>query len=102
MTKKSRTRHNAAVISSTMPSAKYSCSGSPLMFWNGRTTIDGSSGSGSTGEAEEHHSEGCIGSQIIRASVWVTRPLYDLPAMGSTAAEQFGAGRFIIAATSPY
>src|SRR5262245_11268945 len=29
------------VISSTIPSTKYSCSGSPLMFWKGRTTIDG-------------------------------------------------------------
>ena len=28
-----------------MPSAKYSCSGSPLMFSNGRTAIDGWSGS---------------------------------------------------------
>jgi hypothetical protein len=25
------------IMSSTMPSAKYSCSGSPLMFWNGNT-----------------------------------------------------------------
>ncbi len=32
------------MISSTMPSAKYSCSESPLMFWNGRTAIDGLSG----------------------------------------------------------
>jgi hypothetical protein len=46
MTKKSRTRHSAAVMSSTMPSAKYSCSGSPLMFWNGKTATDGLSGSG--------------------------------------------------------
>ena len=35
------------MISSTIPSAKYSCSGSPLMFWNGSTAIDGLSGSGS-------------------------------------------------------
>ena len=35
------------MISSTMPSAKYSCSGSPLMFWNGKTAIDGLSGSAS-------------------------------------------------------
>ena len=34
------------MMSSTMPSAKYSCSGSPLMFWNGSTAIDGLSGSG--------------------------------------------------------
>ena len=29
------------MMSSMMPSAKYSCSGSPLMFVNGRTAIDG-------------------------------------------------------------
>ena len=34
------------MISSTMPSAKYSCSGSPLMFWNGNTAIEGLSGDG--------------------------------------------------------
>src|SRR6516162_9563844 len=36
------------MISSTMPSAKYSCSGSPLILANGITAIDGLSGSGST------------------------------------------------------
>src|ERR1700687_4369292 len=39
-------RDSAVMISSTMPSAKYSCSGSPLMFWNGITASDGLSGSG--------------------------------------------------------
>src|SRR5437667_97483 len=34
----------AVVISSIMPSAKYSCSGSPDMFWNGSTARDGQSG----------------------------------------------------------
>jgi len=38
------------IISSTMPSAKYSCSGSPLKLAKGNTAIDGLSGSGSTGE----------------------------------------------------
>jgi len=37
------------MISSTTPSAKYSCSGSALMFLNGRTAIDGLSGSGKAG-----------------------------------------------------
>ena len=45
MTKKARMRDRAAVIDSTMPSAKYSCSGSPDMLSNGRTAIDGLSGS---------------------------------------------------------
>jgi hypothetical protein len=40
-------RDNPVMISSTMPSAKYSCSGSPLMFWNGRTAIEGLSSSAS-------------------------------------------------------
>ena len=34
------------MISSTMPSAKYSCSGSPLILANGSTAIDGLSGRG--------------------------------------------------------
>src|SRR5204862_2612277 len=37
-------RERAVIISSTVPSAKYSCSGSPDMFWNGRTASDGLSG----------------------------------------------------------
>src|SRR5437868_2885677 len=37
-------RERPVMMSSTMPSAKYSCSGSPLMFWNGRTAIDGLAG----------------------------------------------------------
>src|SRR5216683_5123519 len=49
MTNSQLIRYSAVMISSTMPSAKYSCSGSPLIFWNGRTAIDGLSGSGSTG-----------------------------------------------------
>ena len=49
MTNSQRMRDSAVMMSSTMPSAKYSCSGSPLMFWNGSTAIDGLSGSGSAG-----------------------------------------------------
>ena len=37
------------MISSTMPSAKYSCSGSPLMFSNGSTAIEGGPGKASPG-----------------------------------------------------
>jgi hypothetical protein len=46
ITNSQRMRLSAVMISSTMPSAKYSCSGSPDMFWNGSTAIDGLSGSG--------------------------------------------------------
>ena len=38
-------RDSAVMMSSTMPSAKYSCSGSPLMFLNGSTAMEGLSGS---------------------------------------------------------
>src|SRR5262250_2927052 len=34
-------RESAVMISSTMPSEKYSCSGSPLMFVNGSTAMVG-------------------------------------------------------------
>ena len=47
MTNSQRMRLSAVMISSTMPSTKYSCSGSPDMFWNGNTAIDGLSGSDS-------------------------------------------------------
>ena len=45
-------RDSPVMISSTMPSVKYSCSGSPLMFWNGRTAIDGLSGKASTSSGD--------------------------------------------------
>ena len=47
MTNSQRMRASAVIISSTMPSVKYSCSGSPLRFWNGNTAIDGLSGKAS-------------------------------------------------------
>src|SRR4029077_7349353 len=49
MTKSQRMRDSAVMISSTMPSAKYSCSGSPLILAKGSTAIDGLSGGGSRG-----------------------------------------------------
>jgi hypothetical protein len=63
MTKSQRMRESAVMISSTMPSAKYSCSGSPLIFWNGSTAIDGLSGSGSTGDAD---AEGLLAAPASR------------------------------------
>ena len=46
MTNSPLMRDNAVMMSSTIPSAKYSCSGSPLMFWKGKTAIEGLSGRG--------------------------------------------------------
>jgi hypothetical protein len=51
MTNSERMRDSAVVMSSTMPSAKYSCSGSPLIFSNGSTTSDGLSGNGRAGRS---------------------------------------------------
>jgi hypothetical protein len=39
------------MMSSTMPSAKYSCSGSPDIFWNGSTAMEGLSGKARTAGA---------------------------------------------------
>ncbi len=47
----------AAVRWTSHRSAKYSCSGSPLMFWNGRMAIEGLAGCGSAAldaDAEQH------------------------------------------------
>src|ERR1700746_1915821 len=49
MTKSQRMRESAVMISSTMPSTKYSCSGSPLILANGNTAIGGLSGNGNGG-----------------------------------------------------
>src|SRR5881396_1795272 len=56
MTKSQRMRDSAVMISSTMPSPKYSCSGSPLILAKGSTAIDGLSGNGpSLGRGSRHH-----------------------------------------------
>src|ERR1700730_7428356 len=44
MTNSQRIRDSAVMISSTIPSTKYSCSASPLILANGSTAIDGLSG----------------------------------------------------------
>src|SRR6478752_3630069 len=41
MTKSHLIRERPVMMSSTIPSAKYSCSGSPLIFVNGSTASDG-------------------------------------------------------------
>jgi hypothetical protein len=42
-------REIAVMTSSTTPSTKYSCSGSPLRFWKGNTANDGLSGNANAG-----------------------------------------------------
>src|SRR5271167_4498801 len=64
MTKSQRMRESAVMISSTMPSAKYSCSGSPLILAKGSTAIDGLSGSGSTGNARTDGALGGVANPV--------------------------------------
>ena len=47
MTKRPETLERSVMMSSVMPSEKYSCSGSPDMLVKGSTAIEGLSGSGS-------------------------------------------------------
>jgi len=52
MTNSQRIWDSAVMISSTMPSEKYSWSGAPLKFANGISAIEGLSGSGGCGGKE--------------------------------------------------
>jgi hypothetical protein len=52
MTKREEVPERAVVRSSVIPSAKYSCSGSPLMFAKGNTTIEGRSGRAGASEGK--------------------------------------------------
>ena len=47
MMNRPETFERSVIRSSVMPSLKYSCSASPLMFMNGSTAIDGLAGTGS-------------------------------------------------------
>ncbi len=51
ITKNQRSLDSAVMMSSLMPSEKYSCSGSPLMLMKGRTAIAGRSGRENIGRA---------------------------------------------------
>ena len=51
ITNSSRKRDSSVMMSSVMPSAKNSCSGSPLMLLNGSTAIDGLSARSRAGPA---------------------------------------------------
>ena len=53
-------RDNPVMMSSTIPSAKYSCSGSPLMFWNANTAIEGLSGSASHADGSGVTAPACV------------------------------------------
>src|SRR6266566_2861072 len=54
------------MISSAIPSAKYSCSGSPLMFWNGSTAMEGLSGNGGGLSAGLRNTRGSLSLFTVR------------------------------------
>jgi hypothetical protein len=72
MTKNQRIRDSAVMISSTMPSAKYSCSGSPLMFWNGSTAIEGLSGNGKAATGRGADAPACTRYTRIACAIFLT------------------------------
>ena len=86
MTNSSENRDSSVMMSSTMPSAKYSCSGSPLRLVKGRTAIEGLSGraraglGGSTGPRRHPCRDGPCSSRTaptkrkpLRGSVLISR-----------------------------
>src|ERR1700719_3571281 len=62
-------RDKPVMMSSTMPSAKYSCSGSPLILVNGNTDIDGLSGNGSRSfsRAPRHDRDHDVKERVVGA-----------------------------------
>ena len=64
MTESAETFDRSVMMSSVMPSAKYSCSGSPLMLANGSTAIDGFRLCRGPGIVER---AGCRVARLIRA-----------------------------------
>ena len=72
ITKSHRMRDNAVMISSTMPSAKYSCSGSPLRFSNGNTAMEGLSGKAGAVVGDNFGAESSIGTAVRCASIFLT------------------------------
>ena len=70
ITKNQRSFDSAVMMSSLMPSEKYSCSGSPLMLVNGSTAMAGRSGSGMTLRA-------CASPMRLRAGAAGDEPMLD-------------------------
>jgi len=68
MTKIDLKRDSAAAISSTMPSAKYSCSGSPERLANGRIAIEGLLGSSGSAVAEVADASPALTSSAMLAA----------------------------------
>ena len=83
ITKNQRSLDSAVMMSSLMPSEKYSCSGSPLMLMKGSTAMAGRSGSGKAGRDCSWISSGggplaCAGSTpfgCVRTAPTKRRPL---------------------------
>ncbi len=73
ITKNQRSLDSAVMMSSLMPSEKYSCSGSPLMLVKGSTAMAGRSGSGKAGRDGSWLSSGsgAVAGAASTPSGWV-------------------------------
>src|SRR3954453_5969530 len=84
MTNSDLNRDSAVMISSTMPSTKYSCSASPLMFWKGSTAIEGLSA------AIGVQLGGSLAAGAAGSDISVTSPMKRTPLRGEGADQPLG------------
>jgi len=70
-TESADTRPRSVMMSSVTPSLKYSCSGSPLMFTNGRMTTPGREG-GAVSEAQEAGDAIAVPAWMSRGADWIS------------------------------
>src|SRR6202007_1427597 len=75
ITKNQRSLDNAVMMSSLIPSEKYSCSASPLMLLKGSTAIAGRSG----GDAARRGEEASVGTLSAAAGGHCTEPTKRMP-----------------------
>src|SRR6516162_1318643 len=71
MTKNARLRDRLVMMSSVIPSEKYSCSASPLILAKGRTAIDGFCATGRAGDA-------ATSASLIDSSASAPRSMIDI------------------------
>jgi len=75
MTGKVRQSERLVMMSSVIPSAKYSCSGSPLIFEKGNTAIDGILNLAKEGEHPRAYE---VAGQLIKTQSEIAQNLLDL------------------------
>ena len=77
ITKNQRSLDSAVMMSSLMPSEKYSCSGSPLMLMKGSTAMAGRSGSGKAGASARGFQPAWTGGICRFVVIWLRAHVAD-------------------------